>query len=120
MKKSKVMTVLGAMAAGALGLVSSPSGQQLAEQSMQQVKGQQVTQQAPQRYLNQQGQQAQRANPGQTVQQYLQNPTIPGGGGLRIAGNYSMSPKEYGEYLMRTGKDKYNKRKRKHIAKGIA
>ena len=31
-----------------------------------------------------------------------------------------MSPKEYGEYLMRTGKDKYNKRKRKHIAKGIA
>ena len=28
-----------------------------------------------------------------------------------------MTPKQYGEYLMRTGKDKYNKRCRKHWAK---
>ena len=31
-----------------------------------------------------------------------------------------MSPKEYGEYLMRTGKDKQNKRRRKHWAKAIS
>ena len=28
--------------------------------------------------------------------------------------------KEYGEYLMRSGRNKYNDRKRKHIAKGVA
>ncbi len=119
-KRSKLLTALAAAGAASLGMVSSPSGQQIAEQVAQ--TGPQVVQQAPQRYLNgqQQSQQAQRANPGQTVQQYLSNPYAPGGSGLRLVGNFGMSPKDYGEYLMSSGKDKYNKRKRKHIAKGIA
>ena len=121
-KRSKLLTALAAGGAAALGLMSGPSGQQLAEQAINNNNGPQVTQQAPQRYLNgqQQSQQAQRANPGQTVQKYLQNPYAPGGDGLRLIGGVGMSPKEYGEYLMRTGKDKQNKRKRQKIARGIA
>lgn len=30
---------------------------------------------------------------------------------------WEMQPKDYGEYLMRTGKSKYNSRKRKQMAK---
>ena len=107
--RKKILTALAAGAAAiAGGLVSSPSGQQLMEQAASQAQGQQVTAQAQNRL------------PGQTVQQYLSNPYAPMGGGRYYGNGYGMSPKEYGEYLMRTGKDKYNKRKRKHIAKGFA
>lgn len=119
--KKKFLTALAAGASAiAGGLVSSPSGQQLMEQAASQAQGQQVTAQAPQRYNNNSQQQAQNRLPGQTVQQYLSNPYAPMGGGRYNGNGYGMSPKEYGEYLMRTGKDKYNKRKRKHIAKGFA
>ena len=78
-----------------------------------------IEQKAPtQRFVNNQ-QQAQNRLPGQTVQQYLSNPYAPLGG-ARYGNPYGMSPKEYGEYLMRTGKDKQNKRKRQKIARGIA
>ena len=119
--RKKFLTALAAGAAAiAGGLVSSPSGQQLMEQAASQAQGQQVTAQAPQRYNNNSQQQAQNRLPVQTVQQYLSNPYAPMGGGRYYGNGYGMSPKEYGEYLMRTGKDKYNKRKRKHIAKGFA
>lgn len=45
------------------------------------------------------------------------NPYLPFGGFGYVGGNYGMSPKDYGEWLMATGKDKANKRKRKHYAK---
>ena len=40
--------------------------------------------------------------------------------GMRVTGKLEMSPKYYGEYLMRSGKDKYNKRRRKHWAKAFS
>ena len=45
---------------------------------------------------------------------------MPFGDGDRVYGKFTMTPKEYGEYLMRSGKDKYNKRRRKHWAKACA
>ena len=119
--KKKILTALAAGAAAvAGGLISSPSGQQLMEQAASQAQGQQITTQAQQRYNNNGQQQAQNRLPIQHVQQILSNPYAPMGGGHYYGTYYGMSPKEYGEYLMRTGKDKYNKRKRKHIAKGFA
>ena len=106
-------TVAAAMAAG-FGLVSSPSGQQLVEQAAQQA---QITQQAPaQRTV------AQQNNGVQTGQRVVVNnaainPYVPASGGGLLYGNPGMSPKEYGEWLCYTGKDKHNKRCRKHWAK---
>lgn len=40
--------------------------------------------------------------------------------GMRVTGKYQMPPKEYGEYLARSGKNKHNQRKRKHLAKATA
>ncbi len=111
----KVLSMLAAGAAAiAGGLISSPSGQQMVEQVAQ--NGPQVVQQAPTQRVANQSQQAQSRMPGKTVQQVLSNPYAPLGG-IRYGGGYGMSPKDYGEYLMATGKDKYNKRCRKHWAK---
>ena len=119
--KKKILTTLAAGAATiAGGLITSPSGMQVMEQTASQAQVQQVATQAPQRYTNNSQQQAQNRLPGQTVQQILINPYAPMSGGRYYGNGYGMSPKEYGEYLMRTGKDKYNKRKRKHIANGLA
>jgi hypothetical protein len=40
--------------------------------------------------------------------------------GDRVTGKYEMPVKDYGEYLARSGKNKHNLRKRKHIAKATA
>lgn len=48
---------------------------------------------------------------------HVNQPWLPG---KRVYGKLSMTPKEYGEYLMRSGKDKYNKRRHKHWAKAFA
>lgn len=116
-KKSMLATMAGAAAIG-LGMVSAPSTQQVIEQTVQ--NGNQVTvqqQQANQQRNVRSQQQAQQ----RTSQNYransLTNPYAPTGGGLEYVSSYSMTPKEYGEYLMRTGKDKHNKRCRKHWAK---
>jgi hypothetical protein len=45
---------------------------------------------------------------------------IPWQEGMRVTGKYEMPVKDYGEYLMRSGKNKHNGRKRKHIAKATA
>ena len=46
--------------------------------------------------------------------------TIPWRNGMRVTGKYEMFPKEYGEYLMRSGKRQQNVRKRKHLAKAFS
>lgn len=116
-KKSMLATMAGAAAIG-LGMVSAPSTQQVIEQTVQ--NGNQVTvqqQQANQQRNVRSQQQAQQRTSQNYRSNSLTNPYAPTGGGLEYVSSYSMTPKEYGEYLMRTGKDKYNKRCRKHWAK---
>ena len=106
----------GAMAVG-LGMVSTPSTQQVIEQTVQNgtvVQQQQANQQRNVRSTQQQAQQ--RAS--QTIRSNgMMNPYLPVGGGGQLFSSYGMSPKEYGEWLRATGKDKYNKRCHKHWAK---
>ncbi|MCR5366508.1 MAG: hypothetical protein K6E67_10250 [Prevotella sp.] len=40
--------------------------------------------------------------------------------GMRVTGKKEMPVKDYGEYLARSGKDKHNLRKRKHLAKAFS
>ena len=40
--------------------------------------------------------------------------------GMRVTGKYQMEPKDYGEYLMRSGKNKHNTLRRKQRARAIA
>jgi hypothetical protein len=76
--------------------------------------------QAPNTYNNNaQRQMAQNVN-NAARHQVMQNYRAGGEGGDYGYGTYGMSPKDYGEYLLRSGRNKYNARKRKHIAKGIA
>ena len=117
-KKGLLASAATAIAAvGAIGLagVSSPVGQEVVNA----VQNTQVVQKAPQ------GKKA-RANQQQTQQQQQrvvvssQATYLPWRPGDRVYGKFSMTPKEYGEYLMRSGKDKYNKRRRKHWAKAFS
>ena len=118
-KKSLLTTMAGAMAVG-LGMVSAPSTQQVIEQVAQ--NGPTVVQQQVnnQRNIRSTQQQAQQRNVQTVRSNGMMNPYYPVGGGGLLGSNYGMSPKEYGEYLMRTGKDKQNKRRRKHWAKAIS
>ena len=115
MKKKSLMSAMLAGAAAVMGgLISSPAGQQVISQTAQS-NSPQIEQKAPaQRSVNQ-GQQATSRTPAKVVRNYANKPYGPFGAHL-FAGNYGMSPKDYGEYLMRTGKDKQNLRKRKHYA----
>jgi len=113
MKKS-ISALAAATMAMAAGMMSSPSGQEVVQTV---ADGVQVTQGASARTTPGSGvAQAQRA----AVQQNLamMNPYIGlGGDGLYYRGDGGLSPKEYGIYLLRSGKNKYNNRKRKHYAK---
>lgn len=81
-KKSLFKAGLGALAVG-LGVVSSPSTQQVMEQTMQ--NGTTVQQQAPQRYLNNNGQQQAQNNQGQQYRSNAaMNPYAPLGGGALL------------------------------------
>ena len=40
--------------------------------------------------------------------------------GMRVTGKYQMEPKDYGEYLMRSGKNKHNTLKRKKLMRTTA
>jgi hypothetical protein len=40
--------------------------------------------------------------------------------GMRARGKFTMPVNDYGEYLMRSGKNKQNSRKRKHLAKAFS
>lgn len=44
---------------------------------------------------------------------------IPWKEGMRITGKYQMPVNEYGEYLMRSGKNKHNTIRRKRLAKSM-
>ena len=116
MKKKGLLSAMLAGAAAVMGdLISSPAGQQVIEQTAQANSPQIEQKAATQRTVNQ-GQQATSRTPAKVVRTFANNPYGPFGAHL-MAGNYGMSPKDYGEYLMRTGKDKQNLRKRKHYAK---
>lgn len=108
------------MLAGAVavagGLVSSPSGQQIAEQAASGAGSQVEQRTAQQRVVNNQ-QQAQQQTARFGARPFMMNPYMPFGGNGYITHASGMTPKEYGEWLMRTGKDKQNARKRKHYAK---
>lgn len=115
--KRKIITALAAGAAAVGGMMTGPSGQQIMEQMAQQTEQTQIEQKAPsQQRVTQQAQNQQQRTTNQVIRNYLPA----GGSGLFLAGNYGISPKDYGEYLLRTGKNKQNDRKRKHIAKGFA
>ena len=45
---------------------------------------------------------------------------IPWQEGMRVTGKYEMSVKDYGEYLMRSGKNKHNTLKRKKLMRATA
>lgn len=104
-------------AAGAIGLGTgtAPVGQEV----LTAAQNTQVVQKAPQGKKATTKQQTQQ----QQTQKVRASSTpvyLPWRPGERVYGKFSMTPKEYGEYLMRTGKDKYNKRRRKHWAKAFA
>ena len=77
--------------------------------------GQQIEQAAQNNRAACQGQQAaQRAVT--KVPQRMMNPYIPANAVYRTS-DMGMTPKAYGEWLAMSGKNKYNKRKARHIAK---
>ena len=45
---------------------------------------------------------------------------IPWQEGMRVTGKYEMPVKDYGEYLMRSGKNKHNTLKRKKLMRAVA
>ena len=45
---------------------------------------------------------------------------IPWQEGMRVIGKYEMPVKDYGEYLMRSGKNKHNTLRRKQRARAMA
>ena len=108
-------TAMAAIGAIGLGTMSSPSGQEVVN-AMQNT---QVVQKAPQTKKA-------RANQQQTQQQQQrvvvssQAVYLPWRDGDRVYGKFCMTPKEYGEYLMRSGKNKYNNRRRKHWEKAFS
>jgi hypothetical protein len=113
-KKSGFLgTIAAATLAVAGGLASSPTGQQLVQTA---VDNSTKIEQQQQRYNNNTQQQAQQSRQ-VTRANVIMNPYLPTGGGLRLFGGGGISPKEYGIWLRMTGKDKQNKRKRKHYAK---
>lgn len=119
MAKSKLTQIAGLAltAAGAFGLGAgtSPVGQEIltATQNTQVV---QKATQAKKATTEQQTKQQQT----QKVRASAHHVYLPLQPGEKVYGKLSMTPKEYGEYLMRSGKDKYNKRRRKHRAKAFA
>lgn len=106
---------LTAAGAFALGTGTAPVGQEVltAAQNTQVV---QKSTQAKKATTEQQTQQQQ----AQKVRASAQHVYLPWHPGERVYGKFSMTPKEYGEYLMQSGKDKYNKRRRKYRAKAFA
>ena len=96
------------------GLASSPSGQQVIEQTAQ--AGQQIDQAMQNCRTASQGQQATQRTINNPFSQNV-NPYMPTEVGYYRISGIGMTPRAYGEYLSMSGKNKYNKRKAKHIAK---
>ena len=115
MKKRMIPAAMMAAAAVLGGLTSSPSGQQVINQAAQ--AEQQIEQKTQTNRAVNQGQQAAQRTPGKTVSNTVTNPYIPTGGNYGGFVDAGVPPKVHGEYLLRTGKNKYNARKAKHFAK---
>lgn len=118
MKKKDLITMAaGAIALGA-GLAASPSGEQVIEQTAQQVNTevQAKTNAARTATAQQQAQQ-------QTSHRYSAPQSamyLPYRDGYGVYGKFSISPREYGEYLARSGKNKRNLRHHKKLARCFA
>lgn len=115
MKKSILHTALAASAAVVAGLAAGPSTLQLVQTAADQAGiSQRQEYRSTQRLANQTQAQQQAKLQVKTGMNYNLIPYFPGEKNLS---NFEMSPKEYGEWLMRTGKNKYNNRCHKHWAK---
>ncbi len=110
------MFAASTLMAGAFGVVSSPSGQQLIEQAAQ-AQSAQVMQSQRVGGGNAQAQAQRATTPQQTRTNLLMNPYFYPGGGFTSYVGAGMSPKEYGQWLLATGKNKYNDRRNKHWRK---
>lgn len=107
---------LALAATGALGfgLGTSPAGQEVltaAQQQTQVMKGPQGKKATANQQTQQQQTQKARVS---SIASYL--PWRPND---RVYGKLTMSPKQYGIYLLTTGKNKYNNRRNKHWAKAF-
>ena len=112
--KTAGMAIAAAASVGLAG-VSSPAGQEV----LTAAQNTQVVQKAPQARQARAQQQSTQQAP-QKVVVSSQAVYLPYRPGDRVYGKFTMTPKEYGEYLMRTGKNKQNARKAKHYAKAWA
>ena len=114
--KNKAMTALAAVAAAAAGIMSSPSGQEVATQV---AEGTSIQQAAPSQNVNGNQNNAVNQNDNARTAQYAYRNPFVGFGGNYLGGyrDCVLSPKEYGLYLARSGKNKQNTLKSKHYAK---
>lgn len=113
--KKKLGIMAAAAAAIAGGLVSSPSGQEVAKTALD--NSLKVEAESPQQYMNRAQQQAMRAL-GRTIQNAASQVYALGGGASNaFLRGYGIRPKEYGLRLARSGKNKYNNRRNKHYKK---
>ena len=114
-KKHSLGMIAGAVAAVGAGLLASPSAQQVATTEVQRVQTQ-IVQSQQQRQQARMGQQQAQQQQVRTVtsSQAVYLPWRPGCD--RVYGKLTMSPRQYGEWLAYTGKNKYNGRRRKHFA----
>ena len=115
-KKHSLGMIAGAVAAVGAGLLASPSAQQVVTTETQQAQQTQVVQSQQQRQQARMGQQQAQQQQVRTItsSQAFYLPWRPGYD--RVYGKFTLTPREYGEYLARSGKNKYNGRRRKHFA----
>ena len=105
---------LAAMGALGFGFGTSPEGQEVltaAQQQTQVMKGQQGKKTTAKQQTQQQQTQKVRVS---SLASYL--PWRPND---RVWDKSTMSPKQYGIYLLMTGKNKYNECRNKHLAKAV-
>ena len=113
--KKNLGVLAAAAAAIAGGLVSSPSGQEVAKTVLD--NSTKVEAESPQQYINRTQQQAMRAL-GRTIQNAAAQVYALGGGASNAnLRGYGICPKEYGLWLNQSGKNKYNNRRNKHYKK---
>ena len=113
----KIQTIVAGAAIAAAGIVATPSGQQVTQNVIDN-STKVVQSQKQQQRVNQRGQQAQRAA-AQQVRGSVNAVYTPFNGGRVYDKGKGVPPRVYGEWPMRTGKDKYNHRKAKLLARAL-
>lgn len=118
--KKKIMQALGVAAAtlGAFGLAvgTTPAGQDVLTAAQQTQVSQRQNGKVNHRSQQQQTQQRQ----AQKATYRAPQGTLPEGDGMFRLSQLVMTPKQYGTWLLMTGKNKYNDRRNKRWAKGRA